>query len=183
MTSYVLGGGCFWCLDAVYRQLRGVTEVESGYAGGQLVSPTYYQVATGTTGHAEVVRVTFDETIIPPDVILDAFFIAHDPTSLNRQGADIGLQYRSIMLYENEEQKRLFEAARERAQAHFGEPIVTEIAPLKTFYPAEPEHQDYYTKQPEAGYCQVVITPKILKARTALKQWLRKEELHEDYQI
>lgn len=183
MTSYVLGGGCFWCLDAVYRQLKGVASVESGYAGGHVPSPSYSQVSTGTTGHAEVVRVTFDEGVIPAEVILDAFFLAHDPTSLNRQGADIGTQYRSIMLYQNPEQKQLFEAALQRAQAHYDKPIVTEVAPLEAFYPGEPEHQDYYAKQPEAGYCQVVIAPKVLKARSALKEWLREEEPHENYQM
>jgi peptide-methionine (S)-S-oxide reductase len=173
MTSYVLGGGCFWCLDALYRRLKGVTGVESGYAGGHTDSPSYYRVATGTTGHAEVVRVSFDEAVIPSDVILDAFFIVHDPTTPDRQGADEGPQYRSIMLYEDEEQKRRFEAAMDRAQPHWDTRIVTEIAPLKTFYPAEPEHQDYYFKQPEAGYCQVVIAPKLSKARLALQKWLK----------
>jgi peptide-methionine (S)-S-oxide reductase len=175
MTSYVLGGGCFWCLDAVYRQLKGVTDVESGYAGGHADSPSYYQVATGATGHAEVVRIGFDETVIPPDVILDAFFTIHDPTTLNRQGADEGTQYRSIMLYEDEEQKRRFEAAMDRAQAQWDSPVVTEIAPLKDFYPAETEHQDYFSKQPEAGYCQAVIAPKLSKSRLILQKWLKED--------
>ncbi|HEU4984767.1 MAG TPA: peptide-methionine (S)-S-oxide reductase MsrA [Nitrososphaera sp.] len=173
MDDFVLGGGCFWCLDAVYRQLKGVTSVESGYAGGHTDSPSYYQVASGSTGHAEVVRVSFDAAIIPADIILDAFFLSHDPTTPNRQGADIGTQYRSIMLYQNSEQKDLFEAALKRAQTRHDNPVVTEIVPLATFYPAEPEHEDYYTKNPEAGYCQVVIEPKIIKARAALRQWLK----------
>lgn len=183
MTSYVLGGGCFWCLDAVYRQLKGVEVVESGYAGGHDPQPTYHRVASGQTGHAEVVRVTFDENIIPADVILDAFFLTHDPTTMNRQGSDVGSQYHSIMLYQNPEQKHLFEAALQRAQTHWDKPIVTEVAPLQTFYPAEAEHQDYFSKHPEAGYCQAVIAPKLLKARMALKEWLRKEEEHENYQV
>lgn len=173
MTSYVLGGGCFWCLDAVYRQLKGVEGVESGYAGGQTESPTYYQVSSGRTGHAEVVRVTFDETIVPPDIILDAFFLSHDPTSLNRQGADVGTQYRSIMLYHNHEQERLFKSAKKRAEVHYSDAIVTEIVPLEAFYSAEPEHEDYYARDPQAGYCRAVIAPKVAKARQALGQWLR----------
>lgn len=173
MTSYVLGGGCFWCLDALYRQLKGVTGVESGYAGGHTASPNYHRVSTGTTGHAEVVSVSFDEAVVPPDIILDAFFLAHDPTTLNRQGTDIGTQYRSIALYQDPEQKSRFEAAAMRAQAHWDAPVVTEITPLTAFYPAEADHQDYYSKQPAAGYCQAVIAPKLLKARAALKEWLK----------
>lgn len=173
MKEYVLGGGCFWCLDAVYRQLKGVTDVESGYAGGHVAAPSYQQVSTGTTGHAEVVRVSFDENVIPADIILDAFFLSHDPTTLNRQGADIGPQYRSIMLYQNPEQKQRFEAARDKAQAQYSDPIVTEIVELPEFYLAEPEHEDYYARNPEAGYCQAVITPKVAKARRELAKWLR----------
>lgn len=176
MTSYVLGGGCFWCLDAVYRRIKGVTSVESGYAGGDS-TPTYYQVATGITGHAEVVRVTFDETIIPPETILDIFFLIHDPTTLNRQGADIGPQYRSTMFYKTEGQKTAFTAALARAQDIWTDKIVTEITPLKTFYVAENEHQDYFSKNPEAGYCSVVIAPKVSKARQAFYSWFKEDSL------
>lgn len=172
MTQYVLGGGCFWCLDAVYRQIKGVTNSECGYAGGS-GTPDYYRVATGTTGYAEVVRVTFDETIIPPDTVLDIYFLMHDPTTLNRQGADIGTQYRSIMFYSNAAQKRLFEEAQERAQKIWDDPIVTEVAPLDSFYAAEDEHQNYFVKNPEAGYCTIVIEPKISKVRAHYKQWFK----------
>lgn len=176
MTRFVLGGGCFWCIDAVYRRLRGVTKVESGYAGGETDSPNYYQVATGRTGHAEVVAVTFDESIIPADVILNIFFSIHDPTTLNRQGADVGTQYRSIMLYENDEQKQQFEKAIEKAKSIWTGTIVTEIKPLETFFVAEDEHQDYFNKQPEAGYCQIIIAPKVIKARATYAKWFKEDE-------
>jgi peptide-methionine (S)-S-oxide reductase len=177
MTTYILGGGCFWCLDAVYRRLKGVTGVKSGYAGGTLLDqPNYYQVATGTTGFAEVVRVTFDEAIIPSDTILDIYFLIHDPTTLNRQGADEGTQYRSIMLYKDQTQKAAFKAAITRAQKLWHSPIVTELTPLDIFYPAEDEHQDYYRKNPQAGYCSVVIEPKIVKVRNRYKKWFKEGE-------
>ena len=176
MTTYVLGGGCFWCLDALYRRIKGVTKVISGYAGGTTTDqPSYYDVASGHTGHAEVVRVTFDETIIASDVILDIFFAFHNPTTLNRQGADEGTQYRSIMLYANDDQKALFQAALNRARKIWDDPIVTEIKPLNTFYPAEEEHQDYFSKNPEAGYCQIVIAPKLTKMRHHFSQWLKEK--------
>lgn len=167
MTIYTLAGGCFWCLDAVYRRIKGVTSVVSGYAGGHTDNPTYEAVSTGSTGHAEVVQITFDETIIPKDVILDIFFLIHDPTTVNRQGADVGTQYRSAMYYTTDSEKEAFEAAIERAQTHWDDPIVTELAPLTVFYPAESYHQDYFTNNPEAGYCSIVIAPKIIKARSA----------------
>jgi len=173
MTTYVIAGGCFWCLDAVYRRLKGVTEVVSGYTGGQTLDPTYYQVASGETGHDEAVQITFDETVIPAEVILDLFFLIHDPTTLNRQGADVGTQYRSGMFYENETQKTAFEAAAERAKEHWSDPIVTEITQLETFYPAEDEHQDYFNKNPGNGYCSIVIEPKIIKARATYTQWFK----------
>jgi len=175
MTSFVLGGGCFWCLDAVYRQIKGVTKVESGYAGGEGPA-NYYRVATGATGYAETVRVTFDESIIPADVILDLFFVVHNPTTLNRQGADVGTQYRSAMFYENDTQEKAFRSALGQAQELWDDPIVTEIAPLETFYVAEDEHQDYFRKNPESGYCSVVIEPKITKARSHSKEWFKKED-------
>ncbi len=166
MTIYSLAGGCFWCLDAVYRRIKGVTSVVSGYAGGHTDNPTYEAVSTGSTGHAEVVQITFDETIIPKDVILDIFFLIHDPTTVNRQGADVGTQYRSAMYYTTDSDKEAFEAAIKRAQTHWDDPIVTELAPLTVFYAAESYHQDYFTNNPEAGYCSIVIAPKIIKARS-----------------
>lgn len=175
MTTYVLAGGCFWCLDAVYRRLRGVESVVSGYAGGDLPYPSYEQVSLGNTGHAEAVQITFDESVIPSDVILDLFFLIHDPTTLNRQGNDVGTQYRSVMFYDGEEQKEAFVAALERAKKHWGNNIVTELQSLDTFYPAEDYHQDYFNKNPAAGYCQVIIGPKISKARQKFTKWFREE--------
>jgi peptide-methionine (S)-S-oxide reductase len=175
MTRYVLGGGCFWCVDAVYRRIRGVTQVESGYAGGDDPAPNYYRVASDRTGHAEVVRVTFEETVIPAKTILDIFFLIHNPTTLNRQGADVGSHYRSIMLYPTEAQRQEFEDAVARAQPVWDMPIVTEISPLKTFFVAEDEHQDYFQKNPESGYCQIVIAPKVTKARQEFASWFREE--------
>jgi peptide-methionine (S)-S-oxide reductase len=173
MTTYVLGGGCFWCLDAIYRQVSGVSSVASGYAGGHDETPNYYRVVSGLTGHAEVVEIVFDETIIPPEVILDIYLLSHDPTSLNRQGADVGDQYRSIMLYKNDGQKLEFESAVKRSAGLFDKPIVTVIQKLDNFYPAEDEHQDYFNKNPATGYCSVVIAPKLTKVRSQYRQWLK----------
>ncbi|MDB5183418.1 MAG: peptide-methionine (S)-S-oxide reductase [Candidatus Saccharibacteria bacterium] len=175
MITYVLAGGCFWCLDAVYRGLKGVTEVVSGYSGGVVASPSYERVSSGLTGHAEVVKITFDESIIPSDVILDLFFLIHNPTTLNRQGNDVGTQYRSAMYYSDDEQKTAFEAALERAKEHWDDPIVTEVAMLQEFYPAEDYHQDYFNKNPGNGYCSIVIEPKIVKARKEYKQWFKEQ--------
>jgi len=177
MTSYVLGGGCFWCIDAVYRRIKGVIGVESGYAGGDDPRPSYYRVMSGRTGHAEVVKVTFDEAMISAETILDIFFVIHDPTTLNRQGADIGTQYRSVMLHGSEKQKQQFDSSIDRAHGIWGKPIVTEIAPLDIFYPAEDEHQDYFQKHPEAGYCQIVIAPKVSKARKEFQSWFKEESI------
>lgn len=171
MTTYVLAGGCFWCLDAVYRGIKGVSEVVSGYAGGDVSHPTYEKVSTGATGHAESVQITFDESVIPGDVVLDIFFLIHDPTTLNRQGNDVGTQYRSAMFYADDTQKTAFKAAIDRAKAHWGDNIVTELRPLETFYPAEDYHQDYFNKNPGNGYCSIVIEPKIVKARKEYKEW------------
>ena len=148
MNTYVLAGGCFWCLDAAYRVLRGVSSVVSGYIGGDTVNPTYEQICTGTTGHAEAVAVTFDPSVIPSDVILDAFFTMHDPRQLNRQGNDVGTQYSSAMFFQDEEQQALFEAARERAAEMWGGDVVTEISPVGEFYEAEDYHQDFFAKNP-----------------------------------
>jgi len=175
MTTYVIAGGCFWCLDAVYRRLKGVISVVSGYTGGYALDPepTYYQVSSGETGHAEAVQITFDESIIPSEVILDLFFLIHDPTTLNRQGADVGTQYRSAMFYADDTQREAFKAAAERATAHWSDPLVTEIVQLEIFHPAEDEHQDYFNKNPGNGYCSIVITPKIVKARSAYTSWFK----------
>jgi len=173
MTTYVLAGGCFWCLDAVYRRLKGVTEVVSGYAGGDTPDPTYEDVSMGDSGYAEVVQITFDESIIPSEVILDLFFLIHDPTTLNRQGNDVGTQYRSAMFYTSDLQKEAFEAAVERARQHWNEPLTTELNELIVFYPAEDYHQDYFNKNPGNGYCSIVIAPKIIKARSAYTTWFK----------
>jgi len=173
MTTYVLAGGCFWCLDAVYRRLKGVEKVVSGYAGGGTLNPNYYQVASGETGHAEVVEITFDETVIPSDVILDLFFLIHDPTTLNRQGADVGTQYRSAMFYADDIQEKAFESAAIRASEHWDDPVVTKISKLDVFYPGEDEHQDYFNKNPGNGYCSIVIEPKIVKARREYTKWFK----------
>lgn len=176
MGKVTLAGGCFWCLDAVYRRVKGIDNVVSGYTGGDLPTPSYDQVSLGTTGHAEAVQITFDDSVIPIDTILDIFFLIHDPTTLNRQGNDIGTQYRSAMFYEDDAQKALFQEAVERAKKYWGNPIVTQLEPLGLFYPAEEYHQDYFNKNPGNGYCSVVITPKIIKARKAYKQWFKEEE-------
>lgn len=173
MKTYVLAGGCFWCLDAAYRVLRGVSSVVSGYTGGTTAHPSYEQVCTGTTGHAEAVAVTFDPSLIPSDVILDAFFTMHDPRQLNRQGNDIGTQYRSAMFYADAEQQILFEAARERADEMWGGGVVTEVSPLGEFFDAEEYHQDFFAKNPTQGYCLAVAVPKVTKVRQAFQQYLR----------
>lgn len=173
MTTYVIAGGCFWCLDAVYRRVKGVTSVISGYAGGEMPNPHYEDVLTGETGHAESVKLTFDETVIPGDVILDLFFVMHDPTTLNRQGNDIGTQYRSMMLYADETQKEAFQAAMARAAVKWDAPLTTELKKLDTFYPAEDHHQDYFNQNPGNGYCSVVIAPKIVKSRAAFTSWFK----------
>jgi len=158
-----LGGGCFWCIEAVYERIEGVQAVVSGYAGGTMVDPTYEQVCSGKTGHAEVVQVHFDPEVTSYSEILDLFWKAHDPTTPNRQGADIGTQYRSIILYDGEEQARIAEQSKVEASALFDDPIVTEIKALELFYEAEGYHQDYYANNPAAGYCSFVIRPKLQK--------------------
>lgn len=175
MTTYVLAGGCFWCLDAVFRQLKGVERSVTGYAGGAETDATYYTVASGQTGHAEATEVTFDESVLPDNDLLDIFFTLHDPTTLNRQGNDVGPQYRSAMFYADEAQKKTFEAAKARAEAIWGKPIVTEITPLEKFYPAESEHQDYFANNPANPYCAIVIDPKISKVRAKFKHYFKEE--------
>jgi peptide-methionine (S)-S-oxide reductase len=173
MKTYVLAGGCFWCLDAAYRVLRGVHSVVSGYTGGEVDHPSYEQVCTGSTGHAEAVAVTFDPDVIPSDVILDAFFTMHDPRQLNRQGNDVGTQYRSAMFYASPEDHVLFEAARDRAETMWAGGVVTEIVPLGTYYDAEEYHQDFFAKNPTQGYCLAVAVPKVSKVRASFASYLR----------
>jgi peptide-methionine (S)-S-oxide reductase len=161
----LVGGGCFWCVEAVYQTVPGILGVTSGYAGGKTANPTYEEVSTGRTGHAEVVQIDFDPGKISYEQVIDLFWKAHDPTTLNRQGADVGTQYRSIILYESEAQKAAAEKSKAAAQAHFKNPIVTEIVPLQAFYRAETYHQDFYDKNPNYPYSQAVIAPKLEKLR------------------
>ena len=163
-----LAGGCFWCLEAVFEELRGVEKVESGYSGGYDPDPTYYQVCTGTTGHAEVIQLTYDPTVISFREILEVFFTIHDPTTLNRQGPDVGTQYRSAIFYHTPEQKRVAEEViAELDAAHLWDaPIVTEVTPFHAFYRAEDYHQEYFRRNEAQPYCRVVIAPKVAKFRT-----------------
>lgn len=173
MTTFILAGGCFWCLDAAYRALDGVSEVVSGYIGGTVADPSYELVCTGTTGHAEAVAVTFDPEVIPAQIILDAFFTMHDPRELNRQGADVGTQYRSAMFPLDAEQEALFTEARTAADELWGGGVVTTIEPATTFYPAEDYHQDFFAKNPGQGYCLAVAVPKVNKVRARFAQYAR----------
>jgi len=168
----LLGGGCFWCIEAVYRRVRGVVSAVSGYAGGSMRDPDYRAVCSGTTGHAEVVEITFDPDVISFGEILDIFWVIHDPTTLNRQGADVGTQYRSVIYYQNEAQKAAAEVAIAEAQAAFSAPIVTELTPAPVFYPAEAYHQNYFDLNPQQGYCQAVIVPKVEKFMKTFREKL-----------
>lgn len=159
----VFGGGCFWCLEALFQTLPGVTQVQSGFAGGTTKNPTYEEVCTGKTAHAEVIKVTYNPKKISYDQLLDFFWRVHDPTTLNQQGADVGTQYRSIILTTTPEQQRLAELSKKKAQASFEKPIVTQIQQLVMFYPADISHQDYYRLHPNAPYCRAVIRPKLEK--------------------
>ncbi len=172
MMSYTLAGGCFWCLDAVYRTLRGVTDVVSGYAGGTLSNPSYEAVCTGLTGHAEVVRVDFDESVIPASVILDVFFTLHDPRQLNRQGNDVGTQYRSAMFYSSEEERALFAESIAHANELWDGGVVTTIEPLTQFYEAEEYHQNFFARNPGQGYCLAVAVPKVVKVRKSFSEYV-----------
>lgn len=172
MTKFVLGGGCFWCLDSAYSQFKGISDVTCGYTGGHKLNPTYEQVCDGNTGHAEVVSIEFDDSVISADEILDIFFTLHDPTQLNRQGNDIGTQYRSSMFYA-EGQQEVFQAALERSKEIWGNSVVTEIVPLGDFYPAEEYHQDFFAKNPNQGYCVAVVAPKVAKVRAKFTHLLR----------
>lgn len=170
-----LAGGCFWCLDAAYRMLNGVENVVSGYAGGHKDSPTYEEVCSGETGHTETVKIEFDPKIISYDDILDIFFSLHDPTTLNRQGNDVGTQYRSAIFYVDNEQKKLAESKVLEVKKLWNDPIVTEINELKEFYRAEEYHQDYFNKNPANGYCQIIINPKLHKLRQKYANRLKKQ--------
>lgn len=171
--SVVLGGGCFWCLEAAYKQFKGVSEAIPGYAGGAVSNPTYEEVSMGTTGHVEVVKVTYDTSVLSLKDIMAIFWRIHDPTSLNRQGGDVGTQYASVAFYDDEKQLRALSESQAEAQQYLDAPIVTRIEPLEGFYDAEPEHRDYYEKHPEAAYCQVVIEPKLQKLREHFGALLR----------
>jgi peptide-methionine (S)-S-oxide reductase len=162
-----LAGGCFWCLEAAFQDLKGVENVQSGYAGGRVANPSYEDVCTGTTGHAEVVQITFDPQVVSFEDLLHVYFTIHDPTTLNRQGADVGTQYRSAIFYHSPEQKATAERviAELQAQKLWDEPVVTELKPLTAFYPAEEYHRDYFRRNPNQGYCQAVIAPKVAKVR------------------
>ena len=166
----VFGGGCFWCLDAQFKLVDGVKSVLSGYAGGTTANPTYEQVCSETTGHAEVVKVEFDPTKISYEDLLRKFFHAHDPTTLNRQGPDVGTSYRSIILYRDENQESIAKKVKAEAQKDWPDPIVTEIVPLKAFYQGEDYHQDYFAKNPTQGYCRLVIAPKVKKFEKQLEK-------------
>jgi peptide-methionine (S)-S-oxide reductase len=170
-----LGGGCYWCIEAVFLDLRGVSRVVSGFAGGQVKNPSYEQVCSGRTGHAEVVQVTFDDSVLSYDDLLRMFFVAHDPTTLNRQGNDVGPQYRSIVFFHDEAQRESAERIRDEIAAAgvWPDRIVTEIVPLDVFYSAGAEHQDYFARNPWSGYCQVVIAPKVKKFRKQFADRLR----------
>jgi len=164
------GGGCYWCTEAIFQMLPGVKSVSSGFAGGTKENPTYKEVCTGSTGHAEVIQVEYDPNVVSYEKLLDTFWEAHDPTTLNRQGADSGTQYRSIILYNNDAQKQAAEKSKAAAQKQFSSPIVTEIVPLKKFYKAEDYHQDYYRSNPNQPYCRAVIRPKVEKFEKKLQQ-------------
>lgn len=169
-----LGGGCFWCIETIFQDLKGVSKVESGYMGGHVNNPTYKEVCNGTTGHAEVIQVTFDPTQITLREILDVFFTVHDPTTLNRQGADVGTQYRSAIFYLDDQQKSIADEAVSAAQELWGQKIVTQIAVADRFYKAEDYHQNYYKDNPYQPYCSIVIAPKVKKFREKYAEKLKK---------
>ena len=173
--TITLGGGCFWCLEAVFDELKGVTKVESGFAGGHVANPSYTQVSDGDTGHAEVVQITFDPHVVTRDTVLRAYFTIHDPTTLNRQGNDVGTQYRSIAFYRNAEQKAAIEQAiKETADSHeWNGAIVTQVQPFTVFYKAENYHQEYFKLHGEQPYCQLVVAPKVAKFRKKFHDFLK----------
>lgn len=173
MKTFVLGGGCFWCLDSAYVNFKGVVDSTCGYSGGQLDNPSYERVCDGNTGHAEVVSVTFDESVISQEQIMDIFFTLHDPTQLNRQGMDIGTQYRSSIFYADQAQKEFFESAIQKAKTIWGESVVTTLEKLEKFWPAEEYHQDFFAKNPNQGYCVAVVAPKVSKVKKSFAELLK----------
>jgi peptide-methionine (S)-S-oxide reductase len=175
METATFGAGCFWCVDAVFSELKGVSSVMPGYAGGSVKNPTYKEVCTGITGHAEVAQIIFDPKVISYPELLEVFWMTHDPTTLNRQGADVGTQYRSAIFYQSEQQKKEAEFYKQKLtdEKVFPNPIVTEIVPLEVFYPAENYHNDYYENNPDQGYCRMVIRPKVDKFKKAFAHKLK----------
>jgi peptide-methionine (S)-S-oxide reductase len=175
MALATFGNGCFWCTEAIFQQLNGVTMVVSGYAGGKVKNPSYKEVCSGLTGHAEVIQITYDPTVISYDELLEVFWQTHDPTTLNRQGADVGTQYRSVVFYHTDEQKQLAESYKKKLNESgaFDNPIVTEISPLSEYYPAEDYHQNYYNLNGSAPYCSYVIQPKLEKFKKVFKDKLK----------
>ncbi len=175
MEKATFGGGCFWCTEAVFKELKGVETVTSGYAGGDMPQPKYEQVASGMTGHAEVVQVEFDPSVISYKQLVEVFFLTHNPTTMNQQGADFGSQYRSIIFYHNDEQKKIIEEVKKELEEKrvYRDRIVTQIEPAKSFYPAEDNHKDYYARNQGAPYCRVVIDPKISKLREKFRPLLK----------
>lgn len=171
----ILGGGCFWCLEAVFQQVKGVSHVTSGYAGGARPNPTYEQICTGVSGHAEVVKLDFDPSIISFSQLLDVFYGIHDPTTLNRQGNDVGTQYRSVIYCQKAEQRHIAEAyiAELQSSGLVKSPIVTEVSDAVTFYPAEAYHQNYFANHPNQGYCQMVVAPKVHKLKQYFTEWVK----------
>lgn len=168
-----LGGGCFWCVEIMYQDLKGVLKVESGYSGGKINHPTYREICSGLTGHAEVVQITFDPSIISYQEILEIFFTVHDPTTLNRQGNDTGTQYRSVIFYHSKAQQQVAEQVKAGAQALWDDPIVTEISPLINYFPAETYHQNYFKDNPNQPYCSIIIAPKVKKFRAQFQEKLK----------
>jgi peptide-methionine (S)-S-oxide reductase len=177
LEAATFGSGCFWCTEAIFDRVEGVKSATSGYAGGTAANPTYKQVCTGTTGHAEVIQLTFNPKKISYDELLEIFWKTHDPTTLNRQGADVGTQYRSVIFYHNEEQRKKAEKYKDKLNKAeiWEDPIVTQIVPFTNFYPAEDYHQEYYTNNPDQSYCSLVITPKVEKFEKVFKDKLKKE--------
>ncbi len=173
----IFGTGCFWCTEAIFKQLKGVEQIVSGYSGGNIPNPTYQAVCSGTTGHAEVIQITFDPKIITFQNLLEVFFSAHDPTTLNRQGNDVGSQYRSVIFYHDENQKKMAEESKNKTQKLYKDPIVTKIEPFSNFYKAEDYHQEYYLRNTDQPYCRIVIDPKIQKFKKDFQHLLQNKYL------
>jgi methionine-S-sulfoxide reductase len=176
ISTIVLGGGCFWCTEAVYKEIEGVKKIVSGYSGGHTKNPSYRDVCSGTTGHAEAVEISYDPAILSLQTIIRIHLYTHDPTTLNRQGADEGTQYRSVIFYRNEEEKSIILTEMKKASVDYKQPLVTEVKPLEVFYPAESYHQSYYELNPGQNYCRFVIEPKIMKTRKLFKELLKKSD-------